>query len=54
MSEQKKNPELQKMIAQMTKDELKAHLLTADYKGSEFKSLVLDELIARVKVTDER
>jgi hypothetical protein len=37
----------------MTKDELKAHLLTSDYRGSEFKSLVLDEFIARVKVRDE-
>jgi hypothetical protein len=34
----------------MTKDELKAHLLTSDYKGIEFKTLVLNEIISRAKV----
>lgn len=33
----------------MTDDELKAHLLTTDYKGREFKALVLDELLKRAQ-----
>ena len=33
----------------MSDDDLKKHLITADYKGIEFKSLVLEEIISRVK-----
>ena len=36
-----------KTVKALTEEELKAHLLTCDYRGREFKTLVLDELLER-------
>jgi 23S rRNA pseudoU1915 N3-methylase RlmH len=34
-------------IKKMTDDELKSHLITCDYKGKDFKTEVLNELLKR-------
>lgn len=34
-------------MEKLSTEELKRHLLTADYKGGEFKSIVLAELLRR-------
>lgn len=36
-----------KTIKALTVDELRTHLITCDYRGKEFKTLVLDELLER-------
>ena len=37
------------VISTLTDDQLKNHLITADYKGMKFKELVLEELLNRSK-----